>query len=396
MNLISIIIPTTRPENESLESFFNFAVPYDYDLEYIFVIDNPSKSLENLTRIVKKYQQYRIKILKNERNLGASVSRNKGINNAKGDFILSIDDDCEAPPNLLIEFIKAYEEDPDCPGYIGLTNSPKPETSFEKAVCLSDMLHFFKIASHKKKVHWGITANLFIKRESAGNVRFSSIYPKKGGGEDIAFCLEILENFNNKKTKNNNADNELKLFKCVPKAEIIHPFWQESFKSYLRFFRWGYGDVVLHKNFPKYRFHQYPNLIELVFLYLLGNLLLFILLPIFNITLDYWLLFFNILLSILLICLWELRCEAKKLQSQERKYQLIPLIKAVLIRQLNDLGRFIHQLPKIWKITSRWDYFCTGESLEYEKKNARIKFIGFISIIFLIITITFIIKTIFM
>lgn len=374
MKLISIIVPTTRPENETLESFFQFNIPNDYNLEYIFIIDDPSKNLDNLINIIKNYPQFNIEIIKNKEKLGTSASRNIGIKKSKGDFILSLDDDCLLKPNLIKKYIKAYIANPDYPGYIGLTSAPEPKTSFDKAICLSDMRHFFEIAKHKSEFFWGITANLFLKSEAIGDICFSSEHPKKGGGEDIAFCLEILKNHNYQGRR---------IFKCVPEAEVEHPYWNENLSGYKRFLRWGYGDVVLHKRFPKYRFHQCPNLIEFTIIALILNLIIFS----FFYTIPNWfMIFWIIFLLLFLEFIWEIICEAIKLHRNNRKFNLVPLIKAVIIHQLNDMGRFFGQFPKIWKITCRWDYFCTGESLKYETKTAFMKFLGFLSIyIFLVL-----------
>lgn len=383
-SLISIIIPTTRPENETLESFFQFEIPNGFKLEYFFIIDEPSKKVDNLMKLVKKYPQFRVEIIRNETNLGTSESRNIGIERSHGDFILSLDDDCILKPTLIKKYIEALKKNPECPGFIGLTNAPRPINSFEKAICLSDMRHFFEIAKHKQEFYWGITANLFIKRESIEDNRFSLDHPKKGGGEDIAFCLEILKNYSN-----NHQGDDIK-FKCVPEAEVVHPFWKENFNGYKRFFRWGYGDVILHKKYPENRYHQFPNLIEFIFMVSILNILIFgwVISLLDNFLNFFWLVSLLFLIILLAIFIWEILCEAFKLNRNNRKFGFIPLVKAVIIRQLNDLGRFIHQLPKIWKITCRWDYFCSGESLKYETKTAAMKFLGFIVIYCIIIIIT--------
>lgn len=280
-----------------------------------------------------------------------------------------------------MEYVKAYENNPEYPGFIGLTSAPQPKKSFDKAVCLSDMRYFFEIAQHKSEFYWGITANLFLKKEAIGEIRFSLDHPKKGGGEDIAFCLEILRK-NQKDTmgeKMNPIIDKPQNFKCVPQAEVEHPFWKENWVGYKRFFRWGYGDVILHKKFPKYRFHQYPNLIEFIFIMIIMNLVMFFVINPFDEIARkfFYFLLFSLFIVIFLV-IWEISCEAIKLHRNNREFTLLPLLKAVLIRLLNDMGRFLHQMPRFWKITSRWDYFCTKESLKYERKNALLKFLGFL------------------
>ena len=65
--LISIIIPTIRPHNKTLNSLFELSVPKNYELEYIFVIDNPSNDDGNniLYNLIHKYSNYNIEIIKN-------------------------------------------------------------------------------------------------------------------------------------------------------------------------------------------------------------------------------------------------------------------------------------------------------------------------------------------
>lgn len=256
---------------------------------------------------------------------------------------------------------------------------PEAHSNFEKAIRLSDMLHFFTLSEKKEEMYWGITANLLIRADAIGEIRFPNHYPKKGGGEDINFCLKIIENYND------NNHNNIKLLKSSPGARVTHPFWSESCKNYIRFARWGYGDVYLHRDFSQYRFHQYPNLIEYFTILLILLLINLLFLPnsIFKVIIY-------LITNLVLFYLWELICEMCKFKSQKRDFNFISLVKAVLIRQINDYGRFLHQMPKFWRFTERWDYFCTGESIKYERLNALKKFIGYFCIsIFLLIILIF-------
>ena len=53
--------------------------------ELILFIDNP-ENRENL-KLIKEFIKKKIKILINNKNLGAGLSRNKGIRKAKGEFV---------------------------------------------------------------------------------------------------------------------------------------------------------------------------------------------------------------------------------------------------------------------------------------------------------------------
>ena len=60
--------------------------------ELIIIYDNP-ENRENLKLIKEFIKKKKIKILINNKNLGAGLSRNKGIKKAKGEFIAFLDSD---------------------------------------------------------------------------------------------------------------------------------------------------------------------------------------------------------------------------------------------------------------------------------------------------------------
>ena len=53
------------------------------------------------------------------------------------------------------------------------------------------MLTFFVLPTWRRHMLWGTTSNLMVRRDVAGDVRFSRKFPKHGGGEDIDFCLRV-------------------------------------------------------------------------------------------------------------------------------------------------------------------------------------------------------------
>lgn len=90
--LVSIITPTYNSEQfiaETIDSIVN----QTYKNWELLLIDDCSN--DNTLHIVSSYLKIHqnIKILKNESNLGAALSRNKGIQHAKGDYIAFLDAD---------------------------------------------------------------------------------------------------------------------------------------------------------------------------------------------------------------------------------------------------------------------------------------------------------------
>lgn len=78
---------------ESIDSILNQTFQ---DFEFLIIDDGSSdRSLE----IIKSYQDNRIRIIKNAKNLGISQSLNNGLNLAKGDYIARMDCDDISLPN---------------------------------------------------------------------------------------------------------------------------------------------------------------------------------------------------------------------------------------------------------------------------------------------------------
>ena len=91
-DLVSIIIPYYRKKKyilKTINSILNQS--YNY-FEVIIIYDD--ENLSDLSYLEETFKSYKkIKILKNSQTIGAGFSRNRGIENAKGEFIAFIDAD---------------------------------------------------------------------------------------------------------------------------------------------------------------------------------------------------------------------------------------------------------------------------------------------------------------
>lgn len=87
---VSVIIPAYNCAeyiSKSIESALSQNVPLE-----IIVINDCSK--DNLDEIMLKYQNHdKVRYLKNEQNLGAAKTRNKGVSLAKGEYVAFLDGD---------------------------------------------------------------------------------------------------------------------------------------------------------------------------------------------------------------------------------------------------------------------------------------------------------------
>ncbi len=106
---ISIIICThqTRRYSDFVEAINSLLTQSYENTEIIVVVDGNE---ELYAKISKNENKNIDKIIFNDRNLGLSESRNKGIKEAKGDIIAFFDDDAVADENWLKELVKMYEE----------------------------------------------------------------------------------------------------------------------------------------------------------------------------------------------------------------------------------------------------------------------------------------------
>lgn len=90
MCLVSVITPTHNSEKtikETIESILRQTHP---NIELIIVDDC---SDDNTINIVNSFNDSRIVVLRNDKNYGAAYSRNRGIREAKGDYIAFLDAD---------------------------------------------------------------------------------------------------------------------------------------------------------------------------------------------------------------------------------------------------------------------------------------------------------------
>lgn len=101
--LVSIIMPsynTAKFISKTIES----VLEQTYKNWELLIVDDCST--DNTDEIVSKYDDDRIIYLKNKKNSGAAVSRNKALKNAKGKWIAFLDSDDLWYPTKLEEQIK--------------------------------------------------------------------------------------------------------------------------------------------------------------------------------------------------------------------------------------------------------------------------------------------------
>lgn len=133
-SLISVIIPCHNNE-KTVARAINSVLTQTYGNFELIVIDDCST--DNSAQIIKNIGDSRIKFIQNATNLKAGLTRNVGMDCAKGDFIAFLDaDDCFVK-NKLENDLKLFSEHPEvdfvCNDIVSMAylNKPLEERPFE-------------------------------------------------------------------------------------------------------------------------------------------------------------------------------------------------------------------------------------------------------------------------
>lgn len=106
MPKVSVIVPVYNSEQELRDCLDSLVEQTEKDIE-IIVIDDAST--DNSPEIEAEYQKKypNVKVYRNERNLGQSETRNRGIELAEGDYIACLDSDDYVNPGIYEELYQA-------------------------------------------------------------------------------------------------------------------------------------------------------------------------------------------------------------------------------------------------------------------------------------------------
>jgi GT2 family glycosyltransferase len=331
----------------------------DLRVHYYVVVDREESPPERLAALAASRSD--ITLIHAGINEGAPSARNRGIDAGSGDFILFLDDDVRPRKGLLDAYAAAIvDDDRQGPGYAGVTEFPPPSSRFTAGIVASDILTFFALPRTRLSMPWGVTANLCLRRAAMGSLRFSSDFPRQGGGEDIDLCLRVVGQHGNGPLS------------TVPDAVVDHPWWAGHRRSYKRFFRWAFGDSRLPALHPVYRYRNAPTFPELAFLVIIAT-------PA-ALLLGWWGLAETVVF-LTLAALVELSVDFLKLAVRGTIPHPRTSAEATLVRLSNDIGRLVGNLirGRPHGLLERFDYFCSGESIAYERKVAGAKLLGWLA-----------------
>ena len=184
MDLVSIIIPYFK-KRKFIKKSIRSALNQTYkNIELIIVYDDNNK--DDFNYLLKNFgKNKKITIITNVKNLGAGLSRNKGIQNAKGKYIAFLDaDDVWHESKVLkqIDFMKRFDFKISHTSY-EIINESKEVLSYRKA------RSFFFYKELLKSCDIGLSTVIIEKEIINNELNFTNLKTK----EDFVLWLKILK-----------------------------------------------------------------------------------------------------------------------------------------------------------------------------------------------------------
>ncbi|KAI8984945.1 NAD-dependent epimerase/dehydratase [Trametes punicea] len=252
---LDVVVPCYRVNLHYLDAVLALRHSPTCEVIFVIIIDDPQSP--RIGELMRKYgHRPDVRIRVNNQNLGASASRNRGLQESAGEWVHFLDDDVTPDEDLLIQAIRGH---PKAAGFVGNALFPSADSIFTAAVHLAGVTFFWNIADHiEEDVPWGVTANLIARRNVPDGVAFNLQFPKTGGGEDIDYCR--------KKRVYSLAHGGEGLW-GAPAVRVTHPWWHGGERSYWRFYMWSKGDGGLIKLYPEHSYRDMsPNAAECLLL----------------------------------------------------------------------------------------------------------------------------------
>ncbi len=128
---VSIVIPSFN-RRAALARCIDSLAGQSYPNYEIIVVDDGSTddTPQFLEQFAAAHPSLNLRRLRNEPNLGANPSRNRGVRKADGEFVAFVDNDCVARPDWLEKLMRGFTSD-RVGAVVGRAQSPKPQNIYE-------------------------------------------------------------------------------------------------------------------------------------------------------------------------------------------------------------------------------------------------------------------------
>ena len=244
-NLVSIIVPYYKKKKYFKKTFLSIHKQTYKKIEVLIIYDD--QELDDYKFIRKMINRdKRFKLILNKKNLGAGLSRNKGIDKAKGEYIAFIDADDVWKKNKLSKQLK----------FMMKKNVNCSHTSYEiidkddKILSFRKAANFFNIKSLLKSCDIGLSTVVIRSKIISKNLRFPNLKTK----EDFILWLKILK----KKEKFYGIEKKLSFWRKTENSLSSSTFQKliDAYHVYYRFMKFGFIKsffyvIILSLNFIK-------------------------------------------------------------------------------------------------------------------------------------------------
>ena len=198
--LLSVIIPTYKRNQKLKKIIDNLAkqCPFEIQIE-IIVISDINKTLGFFLKPSIKKKNIEFKYLTVRINSNA-IKRNKGIENAKGKYLILLDDDCLPDQNFLKDYLNLFKKISDneilC-GSVKYLNSKITKENFTRYRQSRHFINKNNYVSKKKNLSAANIVTMNMGMKNSKSLRKTKYFNKNFGGygfEDYEFGFRLIKN----------------------------------------------------------------------------------------------------------------------------------------------------------------------------------------------------------
>jgi len=216
----SIIIPTFNRNihlQKCIEALCSLSYPFD-SMELIVVDDGSTDATPEVCLMMQRKSPMKMVYFRLERNSGAGAARNVGLQNAKGEIVAFLDDDCLVKPDWLDQIIETFKKHPEATSVGGAIRNPD-DTPLAWASYILEFSEWFP-TGHIRKVRNIPTCNIAYKKNEIQSFSFRAL--PRAVFEDSLFNYELTRRGKN--------------IIFNPAIGVDHQKWNETFtkRAFLR------------------------------------------------------------------------------------------------------------------------------------------------------------------
>jgi GT2 family glycosyltransferase len=130
---VSVVVAMFERREKTVRCAESLAAQTIDRAEIIFVDDGSEDGTPDAIEAVAARSRLPMRVIRNERNLGANASRNRGVAAATAPLVAFLDSDCEAAPDWLERLVEPFEHDPGIGAGSGLVEDACVDNLWELA-----------------------------------------------------------------------------------------------------------------------------------------------------------------------------------------------------------------------------------------------------------------------